>query len=152
MLVNRCVLIIALVVFLGVSVIQPIYAADRLERGVNMGNALEAPVEGHWGMTIQKEFFALIKEAGFDHVRIPIKWSAHTAEQSPYTIDPTFFNRVDEVIDQALEQGLLVIINIHHYDELLQDPSGHEDRFLAIWRQIAQRYQDYPDTLYFELL
>ncbi|HPU43798.1 MAG TPA: hypothetical protein PLS98_06260, partial [Dictyoglomaceae bacterium] len=49
-----------------------------MQRGVNMGNALEAPKEGEWGVVIKDEYFKLIKEAGFDHVRIPIKWSAHT--------------------------------------------------------------------------
>ncbi|MCS7060418.1 MAG: glycoside hydrolase family 5 protein [Anaerolineae bacterium] len=129
-----------------------VYAANtRLGRGVNLGNALEAPREGEWGVILEEEDFRLIAEAGFDSIRLPTRWSAHTAEEAPYSIDPTFFERVDWAIHQALSHGLNVVLNIHHYDELFKDPQGQEARFLAIWQQIASRYADYPDTLYFEI-
>lgn len=124
----------------------------RLGRGVNLGNALEAPREGDWGVVLQEEYFQLIKDAGFDSVRIPIRWSAHAKLQPPYTIDPNFFDRVDWAVEQALSRGLVVVINIHHYDELVADPAAQEERFLAIWRQIAEHYADYPPQLLFELL
>jgi endoglucanase len=136
-------------------------AADRkvafeqnrlLGRGVNLGNALEAPREGEWGVTLKAEYFRLIRDAGFDAVRIPIRWSAHAGEAAPYTIAPAFLERVDWAIDQALSQGLQVIINVHHYEELVADPRGHSARFLGLWSQIAAHYKDYPDDLVFELL
>jgi len=124
----------------------------HLGRGVNLGNALEAPREGEWGVTLKEEYFQLIKEAGFDSVRIPIRWSAHAAPTEPYTIDPSFFERVDWAVDQAFSRGLLVVINMHHYEEIMQDPSGHKERFLALWEQIADHYQGYPADLMFEAL
>lgn len=63
-----------------------------------------------------------------------------------------FFERVDWAIEQAFKNNLRIIINIHHYDELMDTPRLHHDRFLAIWEQISLRYRDYPETLYFELL
>lgn len=45
----------------------------KLGRGVNFGNALEAPNEGEWGVTLKSEYFDLIKNAGFTSVRIPIR-------------------------------------------------------------------------------
>ncbi|HOJ93426.1 MAG TPA: glycoside hydrolase family 5 protein [Dictyoglomaceae bacterium] len=123
-----------------------------MQRGVNMGNALEAPKEGEWGVVIKDEYFKLIKEAGFDHVRIPIKWSAHTEAKPPYKISEEFFDRVDHVINESLKQGLITIINIHHYDEIMQNPRGEKEKFLSIWRQISERYKDYPKTLFFEIL
>jgi endoglucanase len=126
--------------------------AARLGRGVNLGNALEAPREGEWGMVIQPEFFQLIAEAGFDTVRVPIRWSAHALEDAPYTVESSFFERVDWVIEHALDQNLNVVINMHHYDELFASPEAHADRFVAIWEQIATRYVDRPDALYLELL
>lgn len=121
-------------------------------RGVNLGNALEAPTEGEWGVYLQPEYFRLIGDAGFDLVRIPIRWSAHAESQPPYAIEPAFFARVDWAVEQALAQGLTTIINIHHYDELMREPSAQRERFLALWRQIAEHYRDYPETLWFELL
>jgi len=126
--------------------------AARLGRGINLGNALEAPTEGEWGITLQEGYFSLIAEAGFDTVRVPIRWSAHAQEQPPYTIDEVFFQRIDWVIDQATAQGLNVVINLHHYDELYSNPDDHEERFLGIWRQIAARYRRRPDNLYLEPL
>ncbi len=136
---------------------MPLPAADafaanaRLGRGVNLGNALEAPREGEWGVTLEENDFRLIAEAGFDSIRLPTRWSAHAATEPPYTIDPAFLKRIDWAIDQALSRELNVVLNIHHYDELFKDAQGQEARFLAIWRQIAARYAGYPDTLYFEI-
>ncbi len=131
---------------------DPFTQNARLGRGVNLGNALEAPYEGAWGLVLREEYFRLIREAGFNSVRIPIRWSAHAAEKAPYTIDPRFFDRVDWAVNQALSQGLLVVINMHHFGELMADPQGQRERFLALWRQIAERYQGYPPELLFELL
>lgn len=130
----------------------PLTPPPGIFRGINMGNALEAPREGEWGVIIKDEYFKIIREAGFDTVRIPIRWSAHALQNPPYTINESFFNRVDHVINKALEQGLTTIINIHHYDEIMQDPLSHRDRFLGLWKQISERYKNYPGNLYFELL
>src|SRR5438094_6814552 len=79
-----------------------IHAANKkLDRGINLGNALEAPKEGAWGVTLRAEYFKTIKDAGFASVRLPVKWSAHAQADSPYTIDPKFAARVDWAIDQA---------------------------------------------------
>ncbi len=128
------------------------YFNRLLARTVNMGNALEAPVEGDWGMKIKKEYFRLIKEAGFSAVRLPIKWSAHAQETIPYTIDESFLNRIDEVLAQALEQNLSVILDFHHYWELDAEPHKQLKRWLAIWAQIGQHYQASPENVFFELL
>ena len=59
---------------------------------------------------------------------------------------------MDWAIEQALSRGLVAVINTHHYDEIFQDPEKHQARLIALWKQIAQRYRDRPDRLYFELL
>jgi endoglucanase len=123
-----------------------------LGRGINLGNALEAPNEGEWGVTLKAEYFTIIKNAGFNSVRIPIKWSAHALTNPPYTISSTFFSRVDWAIDQALKNNLAVIINIHHYDEIMVSPQLHKERFLLIWEQIASRYKNHSYKLFFEIL
>ena len=123
-----------------------------LRRGINMGNMLEAPNEGEWGLTVQEEYFDLIKEAGFDFVRLPVRWSTHAEQESPYTVDPAFLGRVDEVVDWALERDLAVIVDFHHYEEMMWDPWSNKDRFLGMWKQVAEHYKDYPSNVLFELL
>jgi SAM-dependent methyltransferase len=120
--------------------------------GINLGNALEAPAEGLWGVTLKKTDFAIIKKAGFSSVRVPICWAAHAAEKERFEIDPAFFKRVDWVVAQAKAQDLKVILDFQNYPELFANPAGHEERFLGLWRQIAERYQHEPPTILFELL
>lgn len=123
----------------------------RLGRGLNMGNSLEGPTEGSWGRVIQDEDFPRIKAAGFDSVRLPVKWSAHAAKEAPYPIDPVFMARVDHVVKTALAAGLQVVLNVHHYDELDQEPAKHRERFAGLWKQVAAHFAPFPDSLQFEL-
>lgn len=124
----------------------------RLGRGINFGNALEAPAEGDWGVTIKDEYFSILANAGFNSVRIPVKWSAHALNTQSYTIDPAFFTRIDDLINKAFQNNLCVIINIHHYDEIMSDPNSQRERFLALWKQISSHYKDYSFKLFFEIL
>ena len=124
----------------------------RLGRGMNIGNALEAPNEGDWGVTLTPELFDLIKSAGFNSVRLPIRWSGHTLAKPPYTIDPMFLSRVDWAVKQCLDRNLAVILDMHNYTEIMDDPEGEKAKFLSMWTQLAQHYKNYPDSVYFELL
>ena len=126
--------------------------ATPIQRCINMGNALEAPVEGEWGYTIRPRDFSTIRNAGFDTVRVPIKWSAHASPRPPYRIDEAFFQRIDQVIEDALARNLQVIINVHHYDEIMENAEAHLPRLRALWQQISDRYAGYPDALMFEFL
>lgn len=127
-------------------------AAAHFKKGINLGNRLEAPTEGEWGASILASDFPFIKERGFDHVRIPIRFSGHALAAAPYTIDAAFFARIDEVLVQATAAGLAVIIDMHSYDAMASSPASERERFLALWSQIAERYKDRPDTVAFELL
>jgi endoglucanase len=125
---------------------------NTLGRGINLGNALEAPREGDWGVTLKAEYFSKIKAAGFDNVRIPVRWSAHAAAEAPYTVEPAFFGRVDWAVNEALKNRLVPVLNMHHYEEIFKDADGHRARFVALWRQIAEHYRAFPPELVFELL
>jgi aryl-phospho-beta-D-glucosidase BglC (GH1 family) len=121
-------------------------------RGVNLGDALEAPKRGSWGVVLKEEYFEKIRAAGFDSVRIPVRWSDYAETTAPYRIDPAFFDRVDWTVNQVLKRRILAVVNIHHYEEIVAEPEEHRERFLALWQQIAEHYKDYPPALAFELL
>ena len=124
---------------------------EDLGHGINLAGALEAPREGMWGVTLQDDYFAVIEKAGFTTVRVPICWSAHAAQSFPYQIDPAFWPRIDWVIAEAKMHHLHAILDFQNYNELIADPDKHEDRFVAIWQQIAEHYRDAPPTILFEL-
>ena len=131
-------------------------------RGVNLGNMLEAPSEGAWGVTAKKQDLALIASKGFQNVRIPIRWDGsgvgttkfdRVGRTAPYTVDPRFFARLDSVILWARQNSLVVTINDHHHDSLFHGYQREKPRFVAIWKQIAERYRDLPiDSVAFEIL
>ena len=122
-----------------------------LGRGINFGNGLDAPSEGAWGFTLRAEYFPAIAKAGFDSVRIPVRWSTHLQADGA-TIEPAYFARVDWAIEQALTSGLAVVLNIHHDEAATNEPEKFIPRAAGFWRQIATRYQGYSDRLVFELL
>ena len=119
---------------------------------INLGGALEAPVEGQWGYQIREQDLARIAKAGFDTVRLPVAWSEHADETAPYLISPELLARTDSIIKTALENELNIIINVHHYFELMWHPDEHEPRLDAIWQQLITHYAGWPDGLIFEFL
>jgi endoglucanase len=125
---------------------------SALGRGINLAGALEAPREGMWGVILKDEYFATIQQAGFTTVRIPIRWSAHASTTAPYTVDPAFWERIDWVVAEAKAHHLHAILDFQNYDELIAEPDQNQERFLGIWRQIAEHYQHEPQAILFELL
>ena len=120
-------------------------------RGINLGNALDAPGDAP-ALRPSEAHLDVIREAGFDAVRLPVRWSAHAAATAPYSLDPTFTVGVDRLVAAALDRGFRVIVDLHHYDELQQDPHGHAERFAALWEQLAAHYAQQPPALWLELL
>jgi aryl-phospho-beta-D-glucosidase BglC (GH1 family) len=126
----------------------------RLGRGINYGNIFEAPSETGWGNPWKPQYAKMIADLGFKHVRIPIRWEPadRSSATAPYTINPTFLNRIKQVVDSALNNNLHAIINMHHHDVLFANPDGQKARFLAQWKQISEFFKGYPDSLLFEIL
>jgi endoglucanase len=125
---------------------SPAQAAEPLPVGtcINMGNHLEPERESAWGgKRIEAADFARIRAAGFQTVRIPVRWSNKTTGAS-HTIDPAWLARVTEVVDQALAADLNVILNDHNFNELHEHPDANRDKLAAIWRQVAAHFADRP--------
>jgi endoglucanase len=135
--------------------------ARSLGRGVNLGNMLDAPQEGDWGVKLEPAY--IDKAAGaFKTIRLPVRWSNHAAPTADATIDEAFARRVDQVVDALLAKGVYVILDMHHYTQIFGDPQHpHETavdpavldvRLVNIWKQLGSRYKDRSPKLLFELL
>ena len=131
----------------------PAYRAAKLFlHGANLGDYLEAPPQYFGrGVTVSADEIAQMKQEGFDHVRVPIGWQHYAGPAPDFTLSPEIFSRVDFIVTNALANKLAVMINIHHFDELDNDPTNATDEFLKIWQQIAPHYKDFPPQLAFEL-
>jgi endoglucanase len=131
---------------------SPAYHAAKLfQHGANLGNYLEAPPKQSWGVTVSAEEFAAMKREGFDHVRVPVGWHHYAGSAPDFVLAADIFAKADFVVTNALNNKLAVLINIHHFGELDKDPVGATAEFLAIWRQVAAHYKNFPGTLAFEL-
>jgi endoglucanase len=128
------------------------HATDDLRRGINFGDAMDAPNEGDWGHVILASDFRAVHEAGFDHVRVPMRFSNHTDSRPPYAIERHFMKRVDWVVDQALSNDLGVIIDVHHFQGMMQSPRAWEGHLISIWQQIATHYKGMPRAVVYEIL
>ena len=153
--------------------------------GWNLGNTLDATTadstsdvtsstdtETYWGMPSTTE--AMIKavhDAGFKTIRIPVSWHNHISSVSDgtYTINSDWMARVKTIVDWAYNDGMCVIINIHHdnmpistientkaYGYALSDDSDIQTTSInyitSVWKQIATTFASYSDALIFEVL
>ncbi|MFJ4206129.1 cellulase family glycosylhydrolase [Streptomyces sviceus] len=136
---------------------SPMDTVAAMQPSWNMGNTLDAiPDETSWGNpAATKALFDTIKSQGFRSVRIPVTWTDHQSSAAPYTIDATWMNRVKQVVDWALADGLYVVLNVHHdsWQWIATMPTDHDGvlaRFKATWTQIAAKFKDSPRSLLLE--
>jgi endoglucanase len=121
-----------------------------MRRGVNLGNALEAPNEGDWGYRIELTHLDAIRDAGFDGVRLPVRFDAHAGSTPPYAFGGDFWRRIDDIVEHALELGLKVQLDMHHYERLISEPARQRERFLGMWSVIAHHFRGAPAGLMLE--
>jgi endoglucanase len=101
---------------------------------------------------IQAKHFRLLREAGFDHVRINLHPFKHMDDGPDHAIAPAWLDTLDWAVSASLENGLMTILDMHEFGALGEDPHKDRAKFVALWRQLALRYKDAPDTVLFEVL
>ncbi|CCY20209.1 endo-/exo-type cellulase [Eubacterium sp. CAG:786] len=139
------------------SPVDPVELCGRITVGWNLGNSLDATGSGmssetSWGNPkTTRELILKVKEAGFDAVRIPTTWYNHL--DSDFNISEEWLARVQEVVDYAYDEGMYVILNVHHenwndpYESTLPDV---KKKIKKLWTQIANRFESYGERLIFE--
>lgn len=150
-------------------------AVRNMRVGWNLGNTLDAnggwmtgndpsSYETMWGQPVTKpELMRMLAGAGFGAIRVPVTWYQHMDENT-YQVDEAWMNRVEEVVNYVLDEGMYCILNVHH-DTGAGDEGGKQtpwmfadkeiyeqtkDKFKALWQQIAERFEKYDKYLLFE--
>lgn len=153
----------------------------NMKTGWNLGNTFDATsnidsFNSHneglnslscWGLPApKKELFDALAARGFKTVRIPVSWSNHLVDKN-YTIDSKWLEKLKTVVDWAIEDGLVVIVNIHHdncyYDfgsaygrgfYLSNSSYAESEKFVVrVWEQVSEFFKDYSENvLVFETL
>ncbi|WP_308368364.1 MULTISPECIES: cellulase family glycosylhydrolase [unclassified Microbulbifer] len=122
--------------------------------GWNLGNSLEA-IRGEtaWGNpVVTSQLINSVKAAGFNTIRIPVAWSQFSNAQN-FTISSSWMNRVEEVVNYALDADMYVILNNHWDEGWMQPTYAQQDyvnnRLAIMWTQIANHFADYDHRLLF---
>ncbi len=139
---------------------------EAMGAGWNLGNTLESnsngtPNETVWGNPkASSALMKLIKDSGFNTIRIPVSYLSKIGSAPDYKIDADWLARVKEVVDMALAEDLYVITNIHGDGYhgvtggwLLCDAQNQTEikaKYKAVWQQIASTFKDYDEHLIFE--
>jgi endoglucanase len=100
---------------------------------------------------MQEKHFKMIKEAGFNNVRIKISPFRFSMKDANYTINPKFFTTLDWIIKQSLKNKLITIVDFHEHNAMEKDPLGTKPMFLDMWKQIAEHCKDYSQDVVFEI-
>ena len=91
--------------------------------GWNLGNTFDATndynrgddlkIESSWvGVKTTEEMVEAVHQAGYNTLRLPVSWHNHVDEN--FTINTPWLDRVQQVVDWAMERDMYVILNTHH--------------------------------------
>jgi len=141
--------------------IKPAELVAELKIGWNLGNSLDATgnsgvlTEMAWGNPkTTQEMIDAINEKGFNTIRIPVTWDGHLGAAPDYKIDEKWMERVQEVVNYAIDDDMYVILDSHHEENWRIPDDAHIDEVCkevsAIWTQIAENFKDYGDHLILE--
>jgi endoglucanase len=137
-----------------VSLSAPADAFDqvkKLGRGVNIVGY--DPIWQNFKKGRFKErHFRLIREAGFQTVRINLHALQRLGAAPSYKLPEAWLETLDWAVKKALASGLLVILDLHNYNDVAKDPAAFKPRLMAFWKQVGERFKDAPDGLLFEVL
>ena len=142
--------------------------------GWNLGNEFECSAPGQDGESMQignpdgsinaetawgnpvvsKKMIVAVSKAGFNAVRIPIRWQCHITNAKAMSIDKAWVARVKEVVGWCLDNNLKVIINVHHEKWLECRPTcQYKDencqKLALLWMNIASEFANYDYRLAF---
>ena len=143
-------------------------AVKNMGVGWNLGNTLDAADasktwtttaqhETCWGQPVTKpELMKMMKDAGFGAIRVPVTWYQEMDKDGK--VNDAWMNRVKEVVDYVIDNGMYCIINVHHDTgdgkQWLHASTTNYDtnkaKYEYLWKQIAEKFKDYGQKLLFE--
>jgi endoglucanase len=148
------VVLITMILMGNTTYSQPVTASEqckKLGRGVNIIGYDKAFWKDYQNGRFKESYFKMIKEAGFSNIRVNLHAFSHQ-DKSSFQFEPKWLETLDWVVRKGLEAKLMVILDMHEFTQMADDPVGKKEMFLAVWRQLAPRYKDQPSQVIFEVL
>jgi endoglucanase len=143
---------------------------ERFTNGINLGGWLSQYGDKgpeHFSTFITQADIAQIASWGLDHVRLPVDYPVIEADDAPGVPLERGYGYIDACLEWCAKHGLAVVLDIHEapgftftnnlekstaHRNVLFDSAEVQDRFVALWEMIAERYKDAPVPVIFELL
>lgn len=150
-------LLVVMVTLLASGVLSPAQGVDAFEQNRRLGRGVNIigydPIwRGLEYARFQEKHFRLLKEAGFQSVRINLHAYRLMDKADRWTLRPGFFQTMDWAVAKATAQGLQVILDYHEFQRMGENPETNKESFLAFWRQVSAHCQKAPDSVCFEIL
>jgi endoglucanase len=123
--------------------------ARQMAGGVNI-LGYDGIWDGGVDAPFKQRYFKMIRDAGFHHVRINL--SAFKYMDSRNDLDLRILARLDWVLEQAVANDLIPVIDEHDYDQCQRNPDECGIKLRAFWKQLADHYAGRCPTAVFELL
>jgi endoglucanase len=131
--------------------------AAQINLGWNLGNSMEAiGGETAWGNPrITNALINLVKQSGFNAVRIPCSWNQYMVNSSTAQLKTEWLDRVKEVVQYCIDNDMYVLLNIHwdggwlenNCTDARQEENNAKQK--AFWEQIATHLRDFDEYLLF---
>jgi endoglucanase len=131
--------------------IDPIVQNQKLGRGVNI-IGYDPLWKSRDAARFKVGYFRMLKEAGFSNVRINLHPFRRMDQNNDFALPASWWETLDWAVTNALQSGLMVILDLHEFGAMGTDPETNKPRFLAFWRQVSERLRDAPDDVLFEIL
>jgi endoglucanase len=122
----------------------------KLARGVNILGYDHAFWKDRTKGRFKESYFKMIKDAGFSSVRVNLY--PFSFMDKDHKLDPAWLKTLDWVVEKGLKANLMVILDLHEFTVMADDPGAKKDMFLSFWKQVAPRYKDQPGNVVFEIL
>ena len=123
---------------------------EKLGRGVNI-LGYDPIWDSFEKARFKEHHFKLIREAGFNTVRINLHPFRHM-DSTTFELREDWWKVLDWAVENALANDLMIILDMHEYYAMADDPVARKDMWLTFWKQVAERYQNSSDDVLFELL
>lgn len=130
--------------------ISPWDQCKKLGRGVNIIGYDKELWKDHTRGRFKEVYFKMIKEAGFSNIRINMHPFSYM--DNNFKINSEWLKTLDWALKNALDAGLMVILDMHEFNAMADDPVAKKEMFLSVWKQLAPRYKDLSDNVIFEIL
>jgi endoglucanase len=123
---------------------------NNIGKGVNILGYDDAFWKDRTKGRFKESYFQMIKDAGFTSVRVNLY--PFSFMDKDYNLDPAWLKTLDWVVEKGLKAGLMVILDLHEFTAMADDPAAKRDMFLSFWKQVAPRYKDMSDKVVYEIL